>query len=189
MTAFTSMPMDPTIAPSLEGLISRLASALALIAGVWSFLHYWFDPQKRSKIHRYLEAFFLALGRQWQTIALLLLAFSIATIVPIYENASLKRQMMDQICRETDSEPLKLACKEAASKLPKYDLSQLLEGGYVDVFQLGLWLLTLFFVGVFANILIVNAKTTDTRGRVVLVSIIMSFALWGIGVLQDFLGR
>jgi hypothetical protein len=65
----------------------------------------------------------------------------------------------------------------------------LVEGNYVDVFQIGLWLLTLFCIGVVSNLLIVNASTNDTRARVILVSIFMAVSLWAIGLAQDFLGR
>ncbi len=191
--------MDPSIAPSLEGLISRLLSwsfAFMTFAEVWHYLLGAFGLNGQSRlhqllswIHRYLEAFFLGLGRQWKTLGLLILAFSVATIVPIYETSSLKRQTLDQICRNAEAALVALACSKETSKLPKLELLGSLSGNNADTFQMGLWLSVLFLVGVVANFVVVRAKAKDTPARLFLVSGTMWGALWLIALLQDLLGR
>lgn len=194
--------MDPSLAPSFEGFISKLLSALfailaamgigsMLIGKFWSILHFYYDPEGKSGIHKGLEAFFIALGQRWRTSALLLLAFAIATITPIYESTSIKRQVVNELCRDGSAEFKKAVCEGDAIKyIPSYNLNSFFEARYVDIFQTGLWLLTIFAAGLASNLIISSAKkTTDTRTRVILVSIFFSIFLFVTGHLQDYLGR
>jgi hypothetical protein len=181
--------VDPLSAPSLEGAISRLVVAALVLGEGWTVWHYLMDPQKKSRLHRWLERGFRGIGRQWQTTALLIFAFAIAAFVPLYEHASLRRQMLDQICHDAGPELFAMACREGTSLLPNYNLTDVVKGSYVDVFQIGLWLIAAFLVGLVANVLIVRAKTKDTRRRVVIVGAFMAVLMWFIGHLQDLLGR
>jgi hypothetical protein len=166
--------------------LSALSFLLLVVGEAWTVWHYYFDPHKKSWAHKFLEKIFLSLAHQWQTMGLLILAFAIATIVPIYENARLKLQILDQICAGAKAELRSALCEQTSRKT---NLLDLIEGNYVDVFQIGLWLLTLFCLGIVSNLVIVNANTNDTRARVILVSIFMAVSLWAIGLVQDFLGR
>jgi hypothetical protein len=198
--------MDPTIAPSLEGEISRfLAYACLVVSGAakaWHLVAEYFglgDTSTRTgrtspvrllfSLDRRLDASLRWLGRHWETTFLLGLAFAIATIVPTWELMTVKRQIIGEFCAQPDLQIVRAACDRATTLVPFDRLLATMDGRTIDTFQVGIWLLVALFVGLFSQVLIGGAHTKEPRVRLLIVSFSLSILLFAASLAQDWLGR